>query len=260
MLAIKNLYSGYRGVDCIRDITLQAEKGEVFCIVGPNGCGKTTLLKSIACILPYRGSVVLNSQEVSSFSRKDLARQIAIMGQTAELYFPYTIYDTVALGRYAHTRGIFKSLGKEDTELITEIIKKLELYDEKDRMINELSGGQLQRVFLARTLVQNPELILLDEPTNHLDLKHQIGLLEYLTRWAKENHKTLIGVLHDLNLVHHFGDTVAVMAGGNVIAQGRPDTVLDGETLQETYGMDIRQFMLDSLENWRHTRTTRRRS
>ncbi|MDR2101367.1 MAG: ABC transporter ATP-binding protein, partial [Treponema sp.] len=121
------------------------------------------------------------------------------------------------------------------------------------RMTNELSGGQLQRVFLARTLVQDPDLILLDEPTNHLDLKHQVELLRYLTDWAGENHKTVVGVLHDLNLVHHFGNTVAVMDRGALVSRGRPRDVLDGETLRETYGIDIRQFMLESLEKWRHT-------
>jgi iron complex transport system ATP-binding protein len=253
MLEIKNLYSGYKGTDVIRDITLQAGRGEVLCIVGPNGCGKTTLLKSIARIIPYRGTVTLNSREVSSFSRKNLAKKIALLGQISELYFPYSIYDTVALGRYAHSRGFLRGLSKEDDELITDIIKKLELYDEKDRMISELSGGQLQRVFLARTLVQNPDLILLDEPTNHLDLKHQVELLRYLAGWVKENNKTVIGVLHDLNLVHHFGDTVAVMGGGKLITLGKPEAVLDGETLRETYGIDIRKFMLESLENWKTT-------
>ncbi|MDR2080109.1 MAG: ABC transporter ATP-binding protein [Treponema sp.] len=255
MLEIKNLYSGYKGADVIRNISLRAGRGEVLCIVGPNGCGKTTLLKSIAHIIPYRGTVTLDSREVSSFSRKNLAKKIALLGQISELYFPYSIYDTVALGRYAHSGGFLKGLSKEDDELITDIIKKLELYDEKDRMINELSGGQLQRVFLARTLVQDPDIILLDEPTNHLDLKHQVELLRYLAAWAKENNKTVIGVLHDLNLVHHFGDTAALMGGGKLIALGKPETVLDGETLREIYGIDIRRFMLESLENWKTTGT-----
>ncbi|MDR1949133.1 MAG: ABC transporter ATP-binding protein [Spirochaetaceae bacterium] len=253
MLEIKNLYSGYQGTDVIRDITLKADRGEVLCIVGPNGCGKTTLLKSIAHIIPYRGLITIDSREVSSFTRKNLAKKIALLGQTSELYFPYSIYDTVALGRYAHSEGFLRGLSKEDDVLIRDIIKKLELYDEKDRMISELSGGQLQRVFLARTLVQNPDLILLDEPTNHLDLKHQVELLHYLTNWAKENNKTVIGVLHDLNLVHHFGDTVAVMDKGKLTSAGKPEAVLDGETLRKTYGMDIRQFMLESLENWKNT-------
>jgi iron complex transport system ATP-binding protein len=254
MLEIKNLYSGYRNRDVIRNINLKAERGAFLCIVGPNGCGKTTLLKSIVRLIPYRGSVTLDGRETTSFSRKDLAQKIALMGQTAEIYFPYTIYDTVAMGRYARSGGFFKALSKEDDVLIQDILKKLELYDEKDRMISEISGGQLQRVFLARTLAQDPCLILLDEPTNHLDLKHQVELLRYLTDWARQNNRTVIGVFHDLNLVHHFGDAVALMDRGKLMVQGRPDMVLDGETLREIYGMDIRDFMLTSLENWKQTK------
>jgi iron complex transport system ATP-binding protein len=118
-------------------------------------------------------------------------------------------------------------------------------------MINELSGGQLQRVFLARTLAQSPDIILLDEPTNHLDLKHQIELLQYLLSWAKDNNKTVIGVLHDLNLVHYYGDNAAIMHRGKLASYGRPKQVLNGETLNAIYDIDIRKFMLESLENWR---------
>jgi iron complex transport system ATP-binding protein len=254
MLEIKNLYSGYGGIDVLQDITLEAGRGEVLCIVGPNGCGKTTLLKSIAHIIPYRGTITIDSREIASFTRKELAKQIALMGQSSEIYFPYSIYDTVALGRYAYSGGFLRGLSKEDEDLIRDIIKRLGLHEEMDRLINELSGGQLQRVFLARTLVQNPHLILLDEPTNHLDLKHQVELLRYLRNWAKENNKTVIGVFHDLNLAHYFGDTVILLGKGKLISRGRPETVLDGETLREIYDIDIRKFMLESLENWKTTR------
>jgi iron complex transport system ATP-binding protein len=118
-------------------------------------------------------------------------------------------------------------------------------------MINELSGGQLQRVFLARTLVQNPDLILLDEPTNHLDLKHQIELLRYLRSWVREKNRAVIGVFHDLNLVHQFGDSILLMNAGKTAAWGKPEDVLNGETLRTVYGIDIRAFMLETLENWR---------
>ncbi|GHV72818.1 iron ABC transporter [Spirochaetia bacterium] len=253
MLEIKNLYSGYNGTDVIKGINFSVDKGEVFFIVGPNGCGKTTLLKSIANILGYRGTVTLDGREIASFSRKNLAKKIALMSQTSEIYFPYSVYDTVSLGRYAYSQGFMRNLSSSDTEIIETAIKRLGLSDVRDRMINELSGGQLQRVFLARTLAQNPDIILLDEPTNHLDLKHQVELLQYLISWAKENSKTVIGVLHDLNLARSFSDTAAIMSEGKIISQGNPETVLSGETLKAVYDMDIRAFMLSSLENWRNT-------
>jgi iron complex transport system ATP-binding protein len=253
MLEIKNLCSGYDGKDVVHDINLKADNGEFLCILGPNGCGKSTLLKSIARILSYRGSIAADGRDLVSFSRKDLAKKIALMGQSSEIYFPYSVYDTVSLGRYAHAEGFLKSLSATDREIISDILNRLGLYEEKDRMINELSGGQLQRVFLARTLAQDPDIILLDEPTNHLDLKHQIELLEYLIRWSKESNKTVVGVLHDLNLVHYFGDHAAIMHQGMLISYGKPKDVLNGETLNAIYDIDIRAFMLESLENWRDT-------
>jgi iron complex transport system ATP-binding protein len=121
-------------------------------------------------------------------------------------------------------------------------------------MITELSGGQLQRVFLARTLAQSPDLILLDEPTNHLDLKHQSEILASLSLWAREEGKTVITVLHDLNLVRRFAGSAALMCEGRLAAFGSPGEVLEGETLQKIYSMDIRAFMLESLEKWREGR------
>jgi iron complex transport system ATP-binding protein len=118
-------------------------------------------------------------------------------------------------------------------------------------MIDELSGGMLQRVFLARTLAQSPEIILLDEPSNHLDLKHQIELLEFLKSWIKENGKTLLSVFHDLNLARLFGDTAIVMDKGIITAAGEIEKVLNSETLNSVYGIDIRSFFRQSLEKWK---------
>jgi iron complex transport system ATP-binding protein len=251
MLEIENLYSGYGGPDIIRGVNLQANRGEILCIVGPNGCGKSTLLKTIAHTLKYRGYIRLDGQDISSFSGKALARNIALMGQLSQIYFPYTVYDTVSLGRYAHSRGFLKTLTGEDKALISDIIQTLGLYGVRDRLITELSGGQLQRVFLARTLVQNPDIILLDEPTNHLDLKNQIELLHYLSRWVKDRNRTVIGVLHDLNLVHSFSDRAALMTEGKIRDLGEPAAILEGETLEAVYGFDIKKFMLESLEKWK---------
>jgi iron complex transport system ATP-binding protein len=155
------------------------------------------------------------------------------------------------MGRYAYSSGFLKDLSKEDEDIIASALEKLELVDIKDRLISELSGGQLQRAFLARTLVQNPSIILLDEPTNHLDLKHQIELLRYLRGWTGERERAVIGVFHDLNLVHRFGDSAALMSKGRIAALGRPGEVLNGEILKSVYGVDIRGFMLESLESWR---------
>jgi len=250
MLDVKNLFSGYGGVDIIKDIGFSAQRGEILAVIGPNGCGKTTLLKTLARLLPYRGAITLEGSEISDLSRKNLARKIALLAQTAGIYFPYTVYDTAALGRFAYSSSVLKNLSGEDREIIHGILEKLELWDIKDSLINELSGGQLQRVFLARTMVQNPDLILLDEPTNHLDLKHQIELLEYLSIWAKENNRTVIAVLHDLNMARRFAERAFLLSRGLLVSSGTCDSVLSSEILKETYGLDIKAFMVESLGKW----------
>jgi len=259
MLEVKGLYAGYGVIkdygaindyDVIRNISFRVEKGDRLCVLGPNGCGKSTLLKSIARIINYRGSVLVDGGDISSVPRKLLARKIALMSQSIQVYFPYTVYETVSMGRYAYSRGFLKDLSAEDKAIINDTLKKLDLWDIKDRMIDELSGGTLQRVFLAKTIAQTPRVILLDEPANHLDLKHQIALLDYLKAWVKENDTCLVGVFHDLNLARYFGDTAILMNEGNMAACGTMDRILSDEILEAVYGIDIRAFMRKSLEKW----------
>ncbi|MDR0443754.1 MAG: ABC transporter ATP-binding protein [Treponema sp.] len=251
MIEVKALCAGYGGDDVIRNINLKAVKGECLCILGPNGCGKSTLLKSIARIIDYRGSVLLEGRDLSTFSRREMAKKLALLGQSVSVFFPYTIYQTTALGRYAHSEGFSENLSADDTAIVEETLKKLDIWDIRHRMIDELSGGQLQRVFLAMTVAQNPEVILLDEPTSHLDLKYQIDLLGFLKSWIKENNKTLIGVFHDLNMARNFGDTALIMSGGQVTARGTVEEALNSNAAEAAYGMDIRGFMLESLEKWK---------
>ena len=251
MLKVKNLSSGYNGIDIIKDIFLEAQRGEIFALIGPNGCGKTTLLKTLARLLKYSGEIFLDDTEITSLPRKTLAQKTALLSQSSGVYFPYNVYDTAALGRYPHSSSVFKNLTPDDREIISQILIKLELWELKDRLINELSGGQLQRVFLARSLIQNPDLILLDEPTNHLDLKHQVELLDFLSKWARENNRAVIAVLHDLNLARCYAKTAALMYSGRIVSSGKCEAVLSDSKLKEVYGLDIRAFMLESLEKWK---------
>jgi iron complex transport system ATP-binding protein len=251
MITINGLCAGYNGVDVIHDINLKADKGECLCVLGPNGCGKSTLLKAIAGILNYRGMVRLEGVDTSDCSRKKLAKKVAMLGQEVHIYFPLSVYQTVSLGRYAHSKSFLSNLSAEDRAIIDNTIKSLDIWDIRDKMIDELSGGQLQRVFLAMTIAQNPQLILLDEPTSHLDLKYQIDLLNFLKKWVKENNKTLVGVFHDLNMARNFSDTAILINKGQITASGTVDEVLDGEALNAAYGMDIHKFMAASFQHWR---------
>jgi iron complex transport system ATP-binding protein len=256
-LLIRNLRAGYGGLDVVKNISLEIRPGEFFCIAGPNGSGKSTLLRAAARLIPFRGEVQIGGLNIAGLKRKELARKTALLGQMSQLWFPYTVYDTVALGRYAHSGGgwgLIKSLSPEDRAAVEHILDRLELADIRGRLITELSGGQIQRVFLARTLVQDPAVILLDEPTNHLDLRHQVELLEYLSGWARENGRAVVAVLHDLNLANRFADRMVLLDRGEITAAGTGRDLLGknaaGPALEAAYGMDIRRFMRESFERW----------
>jgi iron complex transport system ATP-binding protein len=251
MLEVRDLCAGYGGADVLCNINFKVEKGESLCLLGPNGSGKSTLLRAVARIIEYRGLVLMDGEDIGAVSRKELARKIALLSQSAQVFFPYTVYETVAMGRYAHSRGLFKNLSVEDEAVIEDILKNLDIWESKDTMTDELSGGTLQRVFLARALAQSPDLILLDEPGNHLDLKHQIDLLNFLRAWVREGGKTLIGVFHDLNLARYFGDTAVILNNGTLAARGHMEDILNGEDLSAVYGIDVRGFMRESLERWK---------
>lgn len=251
MLEVKNLYCGYNGEDVVKNVNFKVNRGENICIVGPNGCGKSTLLKAISNLITFKGRVLLDGNDTKLLKRKDLAIKVALMTQSSNILFPYSIYDTVALGRYAHLNGVFSRLNKNDEEIINSSLDKVGLLDIKDKLISELSGGQLQRVFLARAFAQDPDVILLDEPTNHLDLRYQIEMLDYLKIWARENNKIVVAVLHDLNLVQNFGDKVLMLKDGVIKNNGNTREVLNGSDLEEVYGIDIKAFMLRTLGKWK---------
>ncbi|NRT92100.1 ABC transporter ATP-binding protein [Clostridium beijerinckii] len=250
MLELKNFSCGYDKIDIIKNITFKAKRGEILCIVGPNGCGKSTLLKAIGRLIEYKGTLTFDSKDTKNLPVKEFAKHIALMTQSNTVYFPYTVYETVALGRYAYLKGALSSLSKEDNLIITEAIKSVGLIDLKDKLISELSGGQLQRVFIAKAFAQDPEIILLDEPTNHLDLKYQIEILEYLSLWAKENNKIVIAVLHDLNLSNLFGEKIILLSHGEIVSQGTPKEVFLEENLKNVYNIDVKNFMLNALKQW----------
>lgn len=251
MLEVKNIYCGYNGEDVVKNVSFKVNRGENICIVGPNGCGKSTLLKAIANLLSFKGEILLDGKDTKLLKRKELATKISLMTQSSNILFPYSIYETVALGRYAHLNGVFSRLSKNDDEIINKSLDKVGILDIKDKLISELSGGQLQRVFLARAFAQDPDVIILDEPTNHLDLRYQIEILDYLKLWAKENNKIVVAVLHDLNLVQNFGDKVLMLKDGTLINNGDTREVLNGRDLEEVYGIDIKSFMLRTLNKWR---------
>ncbi|MCL2203066.1 MAG: ABC transporter ATP-binding protein [Defluviitaleaceae bacterium] len=251
MLTLSNVSAGYGGADVIRNISMQI-KGNIS-IIGPNGCGKTTLLKTIANILPSRGKIELFGKPFSSMKRREISLNIAMLSQQPSIYFAFSVFDTVMMGRYLHIRGrISDSPTREDNDVVTGALEAVNLLEERDRDISKLSGGQLQRVFLARALAQEPRIILLDEPTNHLDLKCQIEIIAYLKKWAQEGNRAVVGVMHDINLAMRLSDNFIVMKNGEIQADGNVDEIIADGLLDDVYGMDVAAFMHSALDRW-HT-------
>lgn len=250
MLEVAHVSCGYGGAPVVKDVSFQVEEGKRLCILGPNGCGKTTLLRGLAGILPIEGSVKVQGKNLNRMPVRQRAQKIALMSQLSSTYFSYTVYETVMLGRYIHQKkGVFSRETKEDRGIVEESLNKVGMLELKDRQITELSGGQLQRVFLARVFAQEPQVILLDEPTNHLDLKYQLELMENLKTWASRSGHCIVGVLHDINLALSFADTVLLMEEGTVKACDSVEK-FDLSLLSQTYQIDVHKFMQDSLKRW----------
>ena len=249
MLSLSNVYAGYNGVDVIKDISFTTDG--CLSIVGPNGCGKTTLLKAIANILPHRGIIDINSKSFSKMKRREISLNIAMLSQQPSIYFSYNVLDTVMMGRYLHIKARpTNSPTKQDKAIALNCLKAVNLLDEKDKDITTLSGGQLQRVFLARALAQEPNIILLDEPTNHLDLKCQVEIISHLKKWANEKGRIVIGVLHDINLAMLLSENMILMKEGRLYANDKASNIIAKGLLDEVYEMDVSAHMRNCLNKW----------
>ncbi len=241
----------------LHDISASFTEGGIWGILGPNGSGKTTLLKVLAGILPYEGRISIETdseKELFSLSKKELARYIAMMPQFTSIYFSYSVYDAVMLGRYAHSgNSLSERLGRNsarDKEAVDKAIETTGLSELTSLQLSSLSGGQLQRVMLARTIAQETPVILLDEPTNHLDLKHHIELISYLRDWSKLTTEveektypnTVISVFHDIGTAAILAENILLLKNGTIIEKGPAEEVLTRNLLNDIYDTDVIRY------------------
>lgn len=249
-LVIKNLTVHYGELEVFHDLNLELKSGEMNFIIGANGCGKTTFLKCVCNLIDYQGEILYHNQEIRKMKRLESAKTIAMISQISQISFSFRLIDTVMMGRFAHKKDLFSTYSKEDERIALDCLAKVGLLYEKDKLIHTCSGGQLQRVYIARLLAQDPKIILLDEMTNHLDFKYQIELLTFIKDWAKQEDKIVLGVLHDLNLVNAFGDQLYLLSEGKFIKEGSCDEVLASPQLQEAFGIDIKAWMKKNARYW----------
>jgi iron complex transport system ATP-binding protein len=235
-LQIRGLGAGYQGSECLSGIDLDAAAGELVAVVGPNGAGKSTLLRAVSRLLaPRRGRVLLAGRDVATLDPRERARRIAYLPQVAA---PpgVRVLDALLLGRMPYLR---RRPGPADLAVVEEAVTALRLEPFLERAVTTLSGGELQKVLLARALVQQPELLLLDEPTNHLDPRNQLEVLAAVRELCSAAGMTTLVVLHDVNHALRFADSVAMLAGGRLAAQ-RPAAAISEADLEAVYGMTAR--------------------
>lgn len=252
MLEVKDIFCGYGNEDVIKGISFSLSENKILSVIGPNGCGKTTLLWCLSGITKYKGSILFNGIQISDMKRKEVSKKIALMSQMSGNLFDFSVYETVKLGTYANSRN--KDVFSTDIhakEKTLYYIEKVGLSDVCNKSILELSGGQLQRAFLARAFVQEPDIILLDEPTNHLDLKYQLELMDYLKEWSREKSNSVISVMHDINLSFTSADEVVLMNEGKIALKGIPSEIINSDKLEKVYNTDVKEYMKSSYSRWK---------
>jgi iron complex transport system ATP-binding protein len=245
LLEVKNLSFGYGKENLFSGLELQIKAGEVYCLLGPNGCGKTTLLDCVLGILkPRQGGIYLDGKNIKNLKREMVARQIAYVPQSHEKTFPYKVAEIVLMGRAAYTK-MFAAPAAEDLAMAEEALEMVGIGRLKERRYTELSGGEGQLVMVARALAQKTPLIIMDEPTAHLDYKHELTILETVVKLVREKNLAVIMSTHFPNHTFYFENKklptrVALMSRGGFLATGRPSAVLTEKSLELLYQINAR--------------------
>jgi len=243
MLKVQGLTGGYHEVPVVKDVSFHVNKGEMLGILGPNGSGKSTLLKVISGVLPSKaGKVELDGKPIKTYASKELAKHMAVLPQLHAHAFSHTVRDTVSLGRYPHQSGFFSSWSEKDEEAIQEAMKLTDVKMYENANLDELSGGEQQRVFVAQALAQQAKLLLLDEPTNHLDIAHQKQLLDTIKKQATENGLTIISVFHDINLASLYCDRLLLLENGVIKSMGEPHAVVKQQQIESVYKARVSNY------------------
>ena len=243
----KNMSACYGKTEILKGIDLEIKPGEKIFIGGANGSGKTTLLRVLSGIIPHSGEVLVDGKDVSSMKRKDVAKMIALMPQTSDIYFPYTVNETVLLGTYASSGNTLFGSNAKAAQFAVKCMEDCGVIELKDRHLDELSGGQLQRVLLARTFAQGSPFLFLDEPGNNLDIKYRAELCDKLNAWSAgktgEIDNTLVAVFHDLEQAKRCCTRAVMLKEGRIVFDGDIADAMQPEMLMKIYDFDVASYV-----------------
>jgi len=237
-LDVKNISFNYDSVRVLKNLTLNVEGGEILSIVGPNGSGKTTLLRCInRAIKPREGTVLLEGKNVAKMNFMEIAKKMSTVRQSADTAFPSTVLDMVLMGRRPYIKW---SVTPKDLEIVDRVMKLVDINHLTDRYLDELSGGERQKVTMARALAQEPKVLLLDEPTANLDVKNQLEILSIIKDLVKRENMAVVIAIHDLNLAARFSDKMVMLKDGAIVAAGSPNSVLTQSNIMKVYGVEVK--------------------
>jgi iron complex transport system ATP-binding protein len=239
IISLQDVTFAYRDTPVLHHIHLSVKRGEVIGIIGPNGVGKSTLLKILAALYEAdEGRYQLFGRELKSYKRKEIARRIGYVPQGIELSFAFSVGQVVAMGRFPYLQGI-SAIDQQGQAKVEQALQLMDLKGLEHRLFPSLSGGEKQRVLIASVLAQDTDVFLLDEPTAALDLKHQISILKLLRRLSKQQQKAVVLVTHEVNLASQFCDRLILLNEGKIVKDGRPDEVLQFNLIRAVYGVDV---------------------
>lgn len=250
MLEVKNLTVQFGSLIIVDDVSFSVSEGQWLMIVGPNGAGKSTIINAVSQGVPYTGTVLFNGKDVKSSKPQELAKNIGVLTQNHFVGYSFTVEEVVKLGRYAYAPGIFSTAREEDNQKISDAIHMTGMEPFLKQSVLTLSGGELQRTFLAQLFAQDPKLLLLDEPTNHLDLVYQKQMFALIRQWVMDTGRAVISVVHDLSLARAYGTHALMLNGGRLVADGATREVLTPANLNAVYSMDVYAWMQEMLSQW----------
>ena len=248
ILDISGLRVGYNKKIVVDELSFKISPGTFYGIIGPNGAGKSTLFKAASGVLrPWKGSIKLKGKDIYRMPRRELANVMAAVPQFQEAFFPFRVREFVQMGRYPR-RGRFGMLQSSDYKIIEESMHLMKIEALADKRINELSGGELQRVYISQALAQEPEILMLDEPTSHLDIGHQSIMLNLLKKRCLKTGMPILMIVHDLNLAAAYCDKLLLIDNGKVFAEGTPLEVLTKINIDTVYKTSVEIMIQESLK------------
>lgn len=251
LLEVENLSVHYGTQTILKNINFSLGENQWLMVVGPNGAGKSTLINAISQYTNYTGVVRYLGKDLSTYKPRELAQNLGVLSQKHSVGFSFTVGEVVRLGRYAHAPGIFSQKSGQDEEKVQNALELTGLTNLINQSVLTLSGGELQRTFLAQVLAQDPKLLLLDEPSNHLDLVYQKQIFELVRRWLREEKRAAISVVHDLSLAKAYGTHALLLDKGGEVAKGEIEKVFSPEHLDAAYSMDVYAWMNKMLNQWK---------